>query len=531
MRLRALLGLLPLALAACSTAPPRLAVDMVDVEPAAGPLAATAAGAAPSTAWPSAGSCNDLARRLVAMDMDTAGSLDPAASPLGLAALGPGAPAVRSDLPIPQMQAAALAGFDCALIVGAATALPAAPDRVIDQLPMHGAYRTGTRRQRNPEHRRLESELAAARRGGTDDATILKTGDPLLDLIGSIGGGIIGGIGAAATAREVRAIEAELEAAPAFIDDPVLTPYRYTLTEVEAERRIVLPLALHDRARNIAWRTSVTLDERRRFAVAGGRHPSDAEQPHAAEATLTTAAELDAWRRAAPPLTMRAILTHLHAAEPGTPGTLAATMAALETPPSGRMAAPALAQSDAAGSRHGVATGTDDATMPTALMAAVDAILATPAPGAGPRQPAERHQPSASPDGTTGAVERGLLAVGGGGHAGFYVTTEHIVAPAAALGHSSLVAVRHPDGMRAHGLVEIVDDELGLALIYLPRRGAPLPRRMAAGAAPSIAGPSGTPSSEEGRISGVFVGDPETGITRWIDAVTLERFVARLDAE
>jgi hypothetical protein len=111
---------------------------------------------------------------------------------------------------------------------------------------------------------------------------------------------------------------------------------------------------------------------------------------------------------------------------------------------------------------------------------------------------------------------------------GFYVSSEHILAPAAALGRSSLVAIRHPDGMRSHGMTEIVDDELGLAIVFVPRRGEAAPIRGIRSDAPAAAGPNGVPWTRDAEIVGLFVAGDER--SRWIDGATLERLVDRLDS-
>jgi hypothetical protein len=530
MRVWIPLGLLPLLLGACSVGGTRPSLDRVDrsaIEPAAGhPIDAAFGGTVP-TAWPVAASCQELARDLVAMDEVSARHLNPALSPLGLASLAPGAVAVTADLPVPDIAIAGLGGFECGLIIGAPVALPVGPDQVGDQSTIHSTYPAGTKRRNNPEYQRLERELAASRRAVADDADILRTGDPLLDLIGTVAGGIIGGIGAASANREARSLKAALDGTPAFIEDAILAPYQYTLREVEAERRFALPVALHDRPAGLSWQTSIAVSERKRFAVAMGRHAGDAEVPRTAEATLTTPDALAAWRQAAPPLSMRMILSFVGAAGEAAPATLATTVAALRVSRHETFTALAAGPGDAP--HDGVRRDTPLAggSMPAEPLRTLEHAPDTRQPG--PLPPAARKAAIAGSGGVAHVLDRDLLAVGPDGLAAFYVTREHVVAPAEALGHSSLVVVRYPDGMRAHGLVEVVDDDLGLALLYLPRPGQPLPRQGVVSPAPTGVSAPGTPWGVGGQVSGLFVNHPLTATPRWVDAVTLDRFVARLD--
>ncbi len=497
-----------LALAGCTLPGRPAALDLAEIEPAAGDE--TVRGA--SIDWPEASSCAALVRDLAGLDAAMAGQLDPMTAPLVVTSLGPDASPIRADLPLAEVPPAATGAAACAILVGSAVDLPTAADVVLDRRTVHSAYPTGSKRRRNPEHQALERELSAAKRGADAEADVLRTGDPLLDLIGTVAGGIIGGIGAATRHSDIRAAETALAATPAFIEDTILTPYRYEVIELEAERRLAVPVALYDRALGRTLEATVTLAEQRRFAVADGRHPKDVEPQHTADSTPVTTAELAAWRRAKPAIATSMLVTHLAAAQstaPEEPRSLEATMARLATP---AMATAAAAEPRPARSSQDARLG-----MPAALTAAVAAIPETAEPASGPASmPASRLEPGE------------LVRVGSEGHAGFYVTPEHAVVPAAALGYSSLVDIRYPDGMRAHGLVELVDETLGLALVYLPRRGAALPLQASASAAPAGTSEPGLPWRHGESVIGLFVTDPATSDPRWIDSKTLDRFVARL---
>jgi hypothetical protein len=467
------------------------------------------------------------------MQPEAVRALEAAGSPLAMASLDAGRQSVRADLPIPQVAPALLEQGRCAIIVGAA--LPTEPTtvRVLDRRFVHSAYPTGTKRRRNPEHQQLEEELAAARRDDSDGGDVLKTGDPLLDLIGIVANGVIGGIGAVSSHREMRAIEAALEDTPPFIEDPILTPYRYELVEVEAGRGAALPVALHDGSGGRAWRTWITLSEQRRFAIADERQAADTQPPPGRILALTTSDELARWRTGIPPVATSTILAHLAAAaeanepEPvnldviiaelrtATPPSLQRPMATADAPAASRLLSGAP-QLDTSLKRQ-----------PPSTLAGMSAS-AEPAAGASRLLDSSLLVERADITSELPAIE--LLELGDGATFGFYVTAEHIVVPAEALGRSSLIAVRYPDGMRTHGLVELVDDDLGLALVYLPRTGEPLSRRMTGNEAPQHGGQPGMPWITEGVIGGVFVNDPRTASPSFIGAAALDQFIGRLAA-
>ena len=497
-----------IASAACTTREPSMSPDTAAVAPAAG----DDASAGGSIAWPEATECASLVRELAALDRTVVRALDPMTAPLAVTSLGAAALAVSTDLPIPEVSPADIAAAPCAILVGTPVNLPASADTILDRRTVHSAYPTGKKRRRNPDHQALERELAKVQRGAADDVDVIATGDPMLDLVGTVVGGVISGIGAAVKRSDVRAAETALAATPAFIEDPILRAYRFELVELEAERRLAVPIALYDRALGQTAETTVTLTEQRRFAVGNGRHPADIEPQHAADATPITAAELAAWRRATPPIATSMLLTHLATAEPTVlpaPAGLEAAMARLSGASRVKTVTAEQRPGDA---RTDVASG-----MPAELAATVDAVLQEPRPNRQAAIVADQEAPS------------GLVRVGTDGRAGFYVTPEHALVPAEALGHSSLLVVHYPDGMRAHGLVELVDETLGLALVFLPRRGAALPLRVTRSPAPATSSEPGLPWRDGESVIGVFVTDPVTAGSRWIDSPTLDRFVARLD--
>ena len=485
LRFRDLIGLLPLPLlVACAGFPPvAMTVDAahVVVEPAGGP-AADQAGDRIAPTWPEAPSCAGLVAALAGLAPELARDLDPLTAPIALVGVGPVEPLLERDLPIPLSASATAAPGPCFLLVGEARPLPAAADRVLDQRSVHSTYQDGSRRRRNPDHQALERDLAAAKRAPGEDFDVLATGDPMLDLIGTLAGGLIGGLGRIGADRGIASLETALEATPAYLEEPVEAAYRYDVVELEAERRSSLPIALFDRTGQTTIAIDLTRTERQRFALANDRHPRDqGPSPVPGAPTMTTAA-LAAWRAGSSRVTTSELVAHIAEASADgattTPATLGQTLADLRRAPA--------------------------------------SVSRTAPSSAGIAQP----------------LAKGLVQVGGeSGSSGFYVTADHIVAPSSALARSSLVAVSYPDGMAAYGMVELIDEKLGLALIYLPRHGAAPARAVTASAAPPApaATAPGVPWLADDAVVGLYAADPLTAEPRWISAAELDRFVARLD--
>jgi hypothetical protein len=448
------LGLLSLALGACTVAAPTTVAD----SPATLELAAAAGSMMPAAAaddWPTAESCGDLVDRLAALDKAAAKRLEMEDAPLVLIAADTGAPVVERTLPIPDASPTTAIRPPCAIVVGSAVPSSATGERLLDRRTIHSAYPTGVKRRRNPEHVALEKELAKARRNAGDELGVSSTGDPLMDLVGTVASSVIGGIGAVWQMREARAIETKLAGTPAFIEDAIMTPYSFELVDVEAERQVTVPAALHDAASGVMWTTSVTLTERRRFAVADERHPSDTAPQNTGGASMLTSAELARWQESTPSIDTDVLLTHLAAAsrsQPEQSATLAATIAQLR----GTREPGETALATSTGAERRGASRPSSIEPPSAAPGGPGDPTLLVEPAAGPSSASRKARKSRA-NATPHPTDAALLHVGDAGLPGFYVTSEHILTPSSALGRSSLVAVRHADGMRAHGLVELVD--------------------------------------------------------------------------
>ncbi|HLT00689.1 MAG TPA: hypothetical protein VK001_00850, partial [Geminicoccaceae bacterium] len=187
-------------LAGCQAAPP-------DVTPVVAPAAAPNepeqhAGAAPPAPvdWAGAGDCLDQLRLLHALAQQ--GRLEAQAPPFAVAPLAAPtglewvqAPAVPllPDLPLQSYDdpAAAAAAAPCVLVVEQPGEVRAA-HRVVDFETVASQYQSGVRSEKNPDYDAAQARLRAAERESRRRGPgILRVGDPMLDLVGLLVGGVI----------------------------------------------------------------------------------------------------------------------------------------------------------------------------------------------------------------------------------------------------------------------------------------------------------------------------------------------------
>jgi hypothetical protein len=230
--------------------------------------------AAPPVAWPTAAGCRELAAEIGRLPPAAAARLDPATAPLALAVRAgptplPPAEAVALDLPLPPDDGSAR----CVLVVAPAPTVRAAPRRPLAHEIVRSTYRVAGGGRPNPDYRRLQQELRRVDRSG--DLDFLATGDPGIDLIGLIAGGVLQGIDAALAGRAEAGLRAALAATPPTLAEPRWEPYSFEVTTIEATRSGRLRVQLVDRTSDRAWDLDEPVVERRRFRVASGRRARD----------------------------------------------------------------------------------------------------------------------------------------------------------------------------------------------------------------------------------------------------------------
>ncbi|MFO1048022.1 MAG: hypothetical protein U1E52_09015 [Geminicoccaceae bacterium] len=278
-------------LAGCAAVPPTQPppVKSATTDPVA--AAPPALSEAPAPPWPATGNCRALASELSALENGVSVRLDAATAPLGLTVRSPSAAGLVRDLPLPSEDGARR----CALLVEIGASVRAAPRRVLGHERVRSTYRVGGAGRTNPEYQRLQRELREAESGSAP--AILATGDPGLDLIGLVAGGILGGAAAIVDGRRSADLRRRLASTPPRLDDVAWEPYSFEVTTLEAARRGPVQARLLDRGTGTVWSVEDTILETGRFRVAAGRRARDRGLLEGGGDGLRDAEEVAAWEQ------------------------------------------------------------------------------------------------------------------------------------------------------------------------------------------------------------------------------------------
>jgi hypothetical protein len=402
-------------------------------------------------------------------------------SPGGRDWLAPPSVAIAADLPlgVHERTDAAELGVPCVLLIE-----PARDQRVGHRLlgreTVRSAYQNGTRSERNPDYDLAQLRVRQAERELKDDGPdILKVGDPMLDLVGLLVGGVFSGFSQGANERELDEAVTELASIPRSRDRALYRAYEFERITMIAGKEATIPVALLDRANGRVWRAELRQRERRELVILEGLDPRDRDYDKHSAGTLSRN-DFERWQREPPQLQLSAIAAALREGDPTpTPDPLA--VAAVQPPEPGTIAAdpgrsdPVEAEpidrTDlvAAANRPSesvVGLVEDDPwSADDARPAATGPDLAAVAPGAGPRAAAPGDPRAA------GVVH---LTAGGRSGSGIYVRPDLVLTTAQLVERTSVVDVVTRDGARVLGLVARSDLIRGLALVQVARAGPPV---------------------------------------------------------
>lgn len=433
-------AVLVVALAACTPPEPThlgtgLAPAPISV-PRMEATAVSASGPARAAEIPPTPGDDASCRDHLAEILEWGGSSDAVALVLpqgGVAVDDDGRPALDVDLFVPVRSPDHVRAADvrCAVVLGPQHGHVAEVD-LLGREQVVSARIVGTRDMANPAYEaararvRQAEQRAREQQGGAQ----IRSGDPLLDLVGGLVGLVLEGVTQSRADAEVVAATDALEQTPTRLVERDLAPYDYTRTRLRATRAAVQPVALLDRRLGIVWRAQVPFRESREFHLSEGLH----ERDHQAEQVLRMAGSRDdaeRWAAGSVRMSLRALIEDLVAtadiAESG------ATLDAM----------------------LGAGRAERIATIERELDIAREPHLA---PGVDDRQ---------------GAALLRVRGRGGEG-AGFRISEAKAVTSLDAVGAGSVVDVWDAAGRRAAVLVERRDPSRGLALLALPRTGAAL---------------------------------------------------------
>jgi hypothetical protein len=402
-------------------------------------------------------------------------------SPGGRDWLAPPSVAITADLPLEVRERADAAGLGvpCVLLIE-----PARDQRVGHRLvgrdTVRSLYQNGVRSERNPDYDLAQLRVRQAERELKDDGPdILKVGDPMLDLVGLLIGGVFSGFSQGANERELDQAVTELASTSRSRDRPLYRAYEFERITMVAGKEATVPVALLDRASGRIWRAELRQRERRQLVILEGLDPRDRDYDKHSAATLTRH-DFERWQREPPQLRLSAIAAALRKGDPA-PAPDALAVAAVR-PPKPEVIAADPGRSDPvdpepieradffADPKHpgaALAGLSEDGpwSADDALPAALGPGLADLAPGAGARAAAPGDPRAA------GVVH---LAAGGRSGSGVYVRPDLVLTIAQLVDRTSVVDVVTRDGTRVLGLVARTDPIRGLALVQVARPGPPV---------------------------------------------------------
>jgi S1-C subfamily serine protease len=481
------------------------------IEPAAGPKADRPA--AQPVDWAQAGDCLEQLRVLQAAiergtlaegDRPPVALLVPERGPLERW-LEPDDEMVVADLPL-IMDPARAARASCTLEI-----LPAqdvrAEIREVGREEVLSLLQTGVRTERNPEYDVAAARVRQAEREMRDDGPkLLRVGDPMLDLIGIMVGGVLSGFGQIGDHQDVDAALAELANTPRSTERPVHRPYEFERTVLRGWREASFPVELVDRQRGQAWRAELRQREMRELYLLDGLDPRDQNyEQH--RATSITRNGLERWRQEPPPVRLSGVVAALLDGRSGP----SVVEHHVETAPS-PIARPEQGEVEPVGSgepwlekleppqsefddevRILGGSARDDADGSQGVDVGLEPLADTrPShrrPAARDRSDSRYERAAAAPrrevsetngrpglQAAAGPEAAGVVGVNLGEQAGsgFYVAPYTVLTSARLLGHASVIDVTTAEGTIVPGLISHVDRARDLALIQVPKQGTAL---------------------------------------------------------
>jgi hypothetical protein len=385
---------------------------------------------------------------------------------------------IEADLPIAIDD---VAGAPCVLRIGP-TRDQSAAHRAVDIEDVRSAYQSGLRSERNPDYDAAQLAHREARDDAEGSQRVVRVGDPLLDLVGTTVGGLIGTFDRRSREQEVEDAAAALAATPRSRDRPVYRPYSFERVVVRAQKQAVVPVALLDARGRELRATELRQRERRELFVLRGLDPRDRDYEQHRSSSMTRA-DLARWERTPPALRLSSVAIAL------TEGAPAAEQHLADIAPAAGPVEPA------SGSGLELALWPHEGTADD---------LAAPWPEDafdGDAQDVAKSM-AAPPAASVVAIRAGGTA----GH-GFYVREDLVLTTYRLVGATSVVDVTTADGATVPALVAAVDAARDLALLQVPRPGPAL--ALYEGAPPAALRPSG--SGDPGLP--VLWGDQVVGMT------------------
>jgi hypothetical protein len=397
---------------------------------------------------------------------------------------------IEADLPLAVDDAVAAGGARCLIRIGPAHDQSAA-HRAVDVQDVRSAYQSALRSERNPDYDAAQLAHREAKEDAEGRHQLVRVGDPLLDLIGTTVGGLIGTVDRRVREHEVDDAAAGLAATPRSRDRPVYRPYSFERIVVRAQKQAVVPIALLDGSGRELRRTELRQSERREFFVLQGLDPRDRDYEQHRSSSMTRA-DLARWARTPPALRLSSVaiaLTEGPAAEKHLADIAPAAGPAIPEPtdfdqPTGPEPTRGLelepwpddpASTDASLAAPLLEDWAHDPESDAVRLSApgpgsygaLDIAGLEPRPAAGTVAPDSTFEAPREPQAASVVVVRAGRAAGNG----FYVRENLVLTTYQLVRAISVADVTTADGATVPALVAAVDPIRDLALLQVPRPG------------------------------------------------------------
>ena len=321
--------------------------------------------------------------------------------------------------------------------------------RVLAQEQVRSSYQSGSRGEKNPAYEAAQARLRQAERASKPSKSpIITVGDPLIDLVGTLVGGAITGVGQWGAGDGVEEAIDALMATPRTIEQPVYRPYQFERTRIRASREATMPVMMTDRQLGESWRVLLKRREVRDLAVMEGLDRQDRHYAEHRENSMTDQ-EFSQWQTEPPELPLDDMIAGL--------------LDAPSTSLSDRIAG--IDRRVDRGARFAADNMLDAAALPKT--SSRNPPVSAGRPGVRPSDVMQR---------SLDAAQESLVDIVATDHRekGVYVAPTFVLTTSDLVENLGLVDVRDRRGGSVLGLVAAVDRGLGLALIQVPHAGRPV---------------------------------------------------------
>lgn len=198
----------------------------------------------------------------------------------------------------------------CRIEVGPAADL-VAEQREIGVESVASLYHSHSRSTANPQYEAAKNRVKEAERSLKDGgADVIEVGDPMLDLVGLVLGGVLSGLQARGGQANLNQAMQELTRTPRTLNQPVFRPYAFERTLIRGRKSAVIPVALVDARSGRRWQTRLHQREARAFEILDGLDPRDRDYASYRERS-TSRLELERWHDRPPVTSLSSIVAAL----------------------------------------------------------------------------------------------------------------------------------------------------------------------------------------------------------------------------